>query len=107
MEKPYIQKLVEAKAVDLRDNFEITDHDNGYSSIRPINNNKTYNKAMFFCYSTTLMHFLKANGLRYEYESTHRRTGNRMWVFKRDNQLKTLLDEYDARKAQARREGRI
>ena len=62
---------------------------------------------LFYCYSTTLMHFLKANGLRYEYATTHNRTGNRMWVFERDDVLRGLLDEYDARKAQARREGRL
>lgn len=62
---------------------------------------------LFYCYSTTLMHFLKANGLRYKYVTTHDRTGKRMWVFKRDDTLRSLLDEYDARKAQARQEGRI
>lgn len=61
----------------------------------------------FFCYSTTLMHFLKANGLRYEYVTRHKRTGNRMWVFKRDKRLSSLLDEYDERKAQAKRKGVI
>lgn len=55
----------------------------------------------FYCYSTTLMHFLKANGVRYEYTTLHKTTGNRMWVFKRDDKLGTLLDEYHARKAQA------
>jgi len=30
-----------------------------------------------------------------------------MWVFRRDDRLRSLLDEYDERKAQARREGRI
>lgn len=62
---------------------------------------------LFYCYSTTLMHFLKANGLRYEYKSKHDRTGARMWVFKRDDRLRKLLDEYDERKAQARRRGII
>ena len=62
---------------------------------------------LFYCYSTTLMHFLKANGLRYEYATKHNRTGNRMWVFKRDGELRGLLDEYDARKARAKREGRL
>lgn len=61
----------------------------------------------FYCYSTTLYHFLKANGLRYVYTTLHERTGNRMWVFKRDDTLRGLLDEYDARKAQARLNGRI
>ena len=61
----------------------------------------------FYCYSTTLMHFLKANGLRYEYAGIHNRTGNRMWVFRRDDRLRDLLDEYDERKAQARRNGVI
>ena len=61
----------------------------------------------FYCYSTTLMHFLKANGLRYLYTALHERTGNRMWVFERDATLRSLLDEYDVRKAQARVEGRI
>lgn len=61
----------------------------------------------FYCYSTTLMHFLKANGLRYEYKTLHDRTGKRMWVFERTDALRALLDEYDARKAQAKREGRI
>jgi len=61
----------------------------------------------FYCYSTTLMHFLKANGLRYIYTDIHVRTGNRMWVFERDDVLRGLLDEYDARKAQARLNGRI
>lgn len=61
----------------------------------------------FYCYSTTLYYFLRANGLRYEYATRHKRTGNRMWVFKRDRRLSELLDEYDERKAQARREGII
>lgn len=61
----------------------------------------------FYCYSTTLMHFLKANGLRYEYADIHKRTGNRMWVFKRDDRLREMLDEYDERKAQAKRDGVI
>lgn len=61
----------------------------------------------FYCYSTTLMHFLKANGLRYEYKSRHDRTGNRMWVFERTDRLKALLDEYDDRKAQAKRAGHL
>lgn len=63
--------------------------------------------SMFYCYSTTLMHFLKSNGLRYKYTDIHARTGNRMWVFERDDVLRGLLDEYDERKAQARLEGRI
>ena len=62
---------------------------------------------LFYCYSTTLYHFLRANGLRYEYVTRHKRTGNRMWVFKRNNRLSDLLDEYDERKAQARRKGII
>ncbi|MFS0562609.1 DUF5659 domain-containing protein [Terribacillus sp. 179-K 1B1 HS] len=57
----------------------------------------------FYCYSTTLMHFLKANGIRYDYTTLHNRTGNRMWVFERNDQLRTLLDEYDERKAKALR----
>lgn len=61
----------------------------------------------FYCYSTTLMHFLKSNGLRYEYVTNHDRTGAKMWVFKRDSTLRDLLDEYDDRKAQARQNGRI
>lgn len=52
-----------------------------------------------YCYSTTLMHFLKANGVRYEYSTRHRRTGARMWVFTKTDGVKALLDEYDARKA--------
>lgn len=62
---------------------------------------------LFYCYSTTLYHFLRANGLRYEYKTRHRRTGNRMWVFKRTDELRCLLDEYDARKAAAKRAGRL
>src|SRR5699024_5782002 len=57
--------------------------------------------------STPIMHFMKANGLRYEFKTKHDRTGARMWVFKRDDELRGLLDEYDERKAQARREGRL
>lgn len=64
-------------------------------------------QTQFYCYSTTLMHFLKSNGLRYKYASTHDRTGNRMWVFERTGELRALLDEYDARKAQARADGRL
>lgn len=64
-------------------------------------------KERFYCYSTTLMHFLKANGLRYKFTTLHNRTGNRMWVFERNDELRVLLDEYDARKAQARVEGRL
>lgn len=61
----------------------------------------------YYCYSTTLMHFLKANGQRYKYTALHERTGNRMWVFDRTDTLRSLLDEYDARKAQARADGRL
>lgn len=53
------------------------------------------------------MHFLKANGLRFTYTTLHDRTGNRMWVFERTDGLRTLLDEYDARKAQARENGTL
>lgn len=59
------------------------------------------NPTRFYCYSTTLMHFLKANGVRYEYCTRHKRTGNRMWVFERNDRLRELLDEYDERKAKA------
>lgn len=55
----------------------------------------------FYCYSTTLFHFLKASGVRYKYTTLHDRTGNRMWVFERNDGLSTLLDEYDERKAKA------
>lgn len=68
---------------------------------------KQRNNTRFYCYSTTLMHFLKANGLRYVYTTLHDRTGNRMWVFERDDALRTLLDEYDDRKAQARADGTL
>lgn len=61
----------------------------------------------FYCYSTTLMHFLKANGLRYLYVDKHAKTGNRMWVFERNDRLKALLDEYDERKSDARQRGII
>lgn len=61
----------------------------------------------FYCYSTTLMHFLKANGLRYEFKTLHDRTGKRMWVFERTDRLRSLLDEYDARKAEARANGSL
>jgi len=61
----------------------------------------------FYCYSTTLMHFLKASGIKYEYKTSHNRTGKRMWVFLRTDNLKRALDEYDARKAQAKSQGRI
>lgn len=54
----------------------------------------------FYCYSTTLMHFLKANGERYKYTTLHKTTNNRMWVFERNERLSALLDEYHARKAQ-------
>ena len=64
-------------------------------------NNNALKTNEFYCYSTTLMHFLKANGVRYKYETRHKRTDKRMWVFERNNALSTLLDEYDARKAQA------
>lgn len=53
----------------------------------------------FYCYSTTLMYFLKANGVRYKYTTLHKTTGKRMWVFIKDARVNTLLDEYDARKA--------
>ncbi|MEK4178551.1 DUF5659 domain-containing protein [Aeribacillus sp. FSL K6-1121] len=61
----------------------------------------------FYCYSTTLMHFLKANGMRYKYVTRHKRTNRRMWVFDRTPELSALLDEYDVRKARAKAEGRI
>lgn len=64
---------------------------------------KDANKTKFYCYSTTLMHFLKANGMRYEYTTLHNRTGNRMWVFDKDDRVRSLLDEYDARKADYKR----
>ncbi|MCY7774999.1 hypothetical protein [Bacillus licheniformis] len=57
---------------------------------------------LFYCYSTTLMHFLKANGRRYKFTKLHPRTNNRMWVFERDADFGALLDEYDARKANAK-----
>ncbi len=59
------------------------------------------NDNLFYCYSTTLFHFLKANGLRYEFAGKHPRTDKRMWVFARTDALKRVLDEYDERKARA------
>lgn len=61
----------------------------------------------FYCYSTTLMHFLKASGLRYKYKTRHKRTCKLMWVFERTSELSALLDEYDERKARAKAQGRI
>lgn len=48
MENPFqdgthMERLVKAKSVDLRGNFIIVDHDNGYSTIVPKNEDKKLN----------------------------------------------------------------
>ena len=55
----------------------------------------------FYCYSSTLFHFLKANGLRYVCTGLHERTLKKFWQFEKTDELKALLDEYDERKKQA------
>ena len=61
----------------------------------------------FYCYSTTLLYFLKYNGLKYEYQTTHCKTGKKIWIFARTDRLSELLDEYDRNKKRARDEGII
>lgn len=36
------ERLVDSKAIDLRDNFRIVDHENGFSSIEPIDETKLW-----------------------------------------------------------------
>ncbi|MFU8688465.1 hypothetical protein ACNA6I_01405 [Rossellomorea sp. FS2] len=55
----------------------------------------------FFCYSTTLYHFLKANQQRYIVAGLHERTHNKFWLFEKTPELNRLLDEYDERKESA------
>lgn len=65
-------------------------------------------KDYFFCYSTTLYHFLRANGQRYVCSGLHEKTMNKFWLFEKTEELKRLLDEYDQRKAEfKRRQGEI
>lgn len=52
----------------------------------------------FYCYSTTLYHFLKANGERYICTGLHEFTKRKFWQFKKTPRLNSLLDEYDRRK---------
>lgn len=52
----------------------------------------------FYCYSTTLYHFLKANGERYICTGLHENTKCKFWQFKKTARIKELLDEYDERK---------
>jgi hypothetical protein len=55
----------------------------------------------FYCYSTNLYHFLKANGQRYICTGLHEKTMNKFWLFAKTPELSRLLDEYDQRKANA------
>lgn len=55
----------------------------------------------FYCYSTNLYHFLKANGQRYICTGLHEKTKNKFWLFAKTPELSRLLDEYDQRKAAA------
>ncbi|MED3832948.1 hypothetical protein [Peribacillus frigoritolerans] len=55
----------------------------------------------FFCYSTTLFHFLKANQQRYIVAGLHEKTLNKFWLFEKTPELSRFLDEYDARKSEA------
>jgi hypothetical protein len=55
----------------------------------------------FYCYSTNLFHFLKANGQRYICRGLHEKTLKMFWLFPKTPELNRLLDEYDQRKAAA------
>jgi hypothetical protein len=55
----------------------------------------------FYCYSTTLYHFLKASQQRYIVAGLHEKTLNKFWLFEKTPQLARLLDEYDERKVTA------
>lgn len=55
----------------------------------------------FYCYSTTLYHFLKANCQRYITTGLHEKTLRKFWLFDKTPELNRLLDEYDERKAAA------
>lgn len=41
-DKPHKERLIEANAIDLRDNYKIETLKNGYWCIKPIDNTKTY-----------------------------------------------------------------
>lgn len=51
-----------------------------------------------FVYSSTLYHFLKANGQRYVCTGLHEKSRNKFWLFPKTSEVKSLLDEYDERK---------
>lgn len=55
----------------------------------------------FYCYSTTLFHFLKANRQRYITTGLHEKTLRKFWLFDKTPELNRLLDEYDERKLAA------
>jgi hypothetical protein len=55
----------------------------------------------FYCYSTNLYHFLKANGQRYICTGLHEKTRRQFWQFRKTAEVSRLLDEYDERKEAA------
>lgn len=57
--------------------------------------------AYFYCYSTNLYHFLKANSQRYICTGLHENTMRKFWQFHKTAELQRLLDEYDERKDKA------
>lgn len=59
------------------------------------------NNEFFYCYSTNLFHFLKANGQRFICTGLHATTKRQFWQFRKTNEVQSLLDEYDARKERA------
>lgn len=52
----------------------------------------------FYCYSTNLFHFLKANGQRYNCTGLHTETKRQFWQFNRTPELSALLEEYERNK---------
>lgn len=49
---------------------------------------------LFYCYSATMMHFLKACGLDYESKGKNQVSGKPYWVFEKGDALSKALAEW-------------
>ncbi|WP_161601334.1 DUF5659 domain-containing protein [Paenibacillus luteus] len=53
--------------------------------------------AYLYCYSPTMFHFLRAKGIRYICVGVNERSGGRFWLFEKSEEVKSTLDDYNAK----------
>jgi len=49
----------------------------------------------FFCYNARMMAHLKRHGFSYICSALHEKSGNKFWLFARNNMLQATIDSFE------------